>query len=99
MAIVGLLGTKRLVLRPDRPGTFFCGFRARRLNIAFASISVGRYTAQARPGHRAPGRPSEHPLAACLGSNHRGTVLERPGKSPASTAGDKDGPGALVPSL
>jgi hypothetical protein len=46
MAIVGLLATRRLIPRAQRAGNFAHGFRARRLNIAFASISVGAYLAQ-----------------------------------------------------
>ena len=46
MAAVGLLATRRLIPRAKRAGNFSRGFRARRLNIAFASISVGSYSAQ-----------------------------------------------------
>jgi hypothetical protein len=46
MAIVGLLATRRLIPRAKRAGNFSRGFRARKLNIAFASISVGCYTVQ-----------------------------------------------------
>jgi hypothetical protein len=46
MAIVGLLATRRLVPRARRAGNFSPGFRTRRLNIAFASISVGGYSVQ-----------------------------------------------------
>jgi hypothetical protein len=46
MAAVGLLATRRLVPRAKRAGNFSRGFRTRRLNIAFASISVGSYAVQ-----------------------------------------------------
>ena len=46
MATVGLLATRRLVPRAKRAGNFSRGFRTRRLNIAFASISAGGYSAQ-----------------------------------------------------
>ena len=46
MATVGLVATRRLIPRAKRAGNFSRGFRARRLNIAFASISVGSYSAQ-----------------------------------------------------
>jgi hypothetical protein len=46
MATLGLLATKRLIPRAKRAGNFSPGFRARRLNIAFASISVGGYSVQ-----------------------------------------------------
>jgi drug/metabolite transporter (DMT)-like permease len=41
MAIVGLLATRQLVPRAKRAGNFSRGFRTRRLNIAFASVSAG----------------------------------------------------------
>jgi hypothetical protein len=46
MATVGLLATRRLVPRAKRAGNFSRGSRSRRLNIAFASISVVGYSAQ-----------------------------------------------------
>jgi hypothetical protein len=46
MAIVGLLATRRLIPRAKRAGNFSPGFRARKLNIAFALISVGSYSVQ-----------------------------------------------------
>jgi hypothetical protein len=46
MAVVGLLATRRLVPRAKRAGNFSRGFRTRRLNIAFAGISVLAYSAQ-----------------------------------------------------
>ena len=46
MAIVGLVATRRLIPRAKRAGNFSRGFRARNLNIAFASISVAGYSAQ-----------------------------------------------------
>ena len=46
MAAVGLLATRRLIPRARRAGNFSRGFRARRLNIAFALISVGAYSVQ-----------------------------------------------------
>src|SRR5215469_13926412 len=46
MAAVGLLATSQLIPRAKRAGNFSRSFRARRLNIAFASISAGAYSAQ-----------------------------------------------------
>ena len=46
MAAVGLLATRGLVPRAKRAGNFSRDFRTRELNIAFASISVGCYSAQ-----------------------------------------------------
>ena len=46
MAAVGLQATRRLVPRARRAGNFSRGFRTRKLNIAFAVISVGGYSAQ-----------------------------------------------------
>jgi hypothetical protein len=46
MAAVGLLATRRLIPRAKQAGNFDRGFRARELNIVFASISVGGYSVQ-----------------------------------------------------
>jgi hypothetical protein len=46
MAAMGLLATRWLVPRAKRAGNFARGFRARKLNIAFASISVVAYSVQ-----------------------------------------------------
>ncbi len=46
MAAVGLLATRRLITRAKQAGNFSPGFRTRRLNVAFASISVGGYSVQ-----------------------------------------------------
>jgi hypothetical protein len=46
MAIVGLLATRRLIPRARRAGNFSRDSRSRTLNIAFASISAGVYSAQ-----------------------------------------------------
>jgi hypothetical protein len=46
MAVNGLLATRRLVPRAKRAGNFSRGFRTRRLNIAFATISAAGYTGQ-----------------------------------------------------
>jgi hypothetical protein len=46
MAIVSLLATRRLIPRAKQAGNFSPGFRARKLNIAFASVSVGSYSVQ-----------------------------------------------------
>ena len=46
MAIFGLLATRRLIPRAKRAGNFARGFRARNLNIAFASFSVAAYSVQ-----------------------------------------------------
>ncbi len=45
MGAVGLLATRRLVPRARRAGDFSRGFRTRRLNIAFAGVSVVGYSA------------------------------------------------------
>jgi hypothetical protein len=42
----GLLATRRLIPRAKRAGNFSPGFRARRLNLAFASFSVVGYSVQ-----------------------------------------------------
>jgi hypothetical protein len=46
MAIVGLLATSRLIPRAKRAGNFSSSSRNRRLNLAFASISVVGYSVQ-----------------------------------------------------
>jgi hypothetical protein len=46
MAAVGLLATRRLIPRAKRAGNFSRGLPARKLNIAFASISIGAYSGQ-----------------------------------------------------
>jgi hypothetical protein len=46
MAAVGLLATRQLIPRAKRAGNFSPGSRSRNLNIAFASISIGGYSAQ-----------------------------------------------------
>jgi hypothetical protein len=46
MAAVGLLATRGLVQRAKRAGNFARGFRARRLNLVFASVSVVGYSVQ-----------------------------------------------------
>jgi hypothetical protein len=46
MAAVGLLATKELVPRAKRAGNFSRSSQTRTLNIAFASISAGAYSAQ-----------------------------------------------------
>lgn len=63
MATVGLLATSRLVPRAKRAGNFSRGFRARKVNIAFASISVGSYSVQLG-------------LAAALLANTQSTALQ-----------------------
>ena len=47
MAAVGLLATRRLIPRAKRAGNFSRSSRTRTLNIAFAAISAGAYSAQA----------------------------------------------------
>jgi len=46
MAAVGLFATWQLVPRAKRAGNFSRGFRTRKLNLAFASISVAGYSVQ-----------------------------------------------------
>jgi len=46
MAIIGLLATRRLIPRAKRAGNFSRSSRSRKLNIAFAAISVGGYSVQ-----------------------------------------------------
>jgi hypothetical protein len=46
MAAVGLLATRRLIPRAKRAGNFSRSSPTRTLNIAFASISAGCYSAQ-----------------------------------------------------
>jgi hypothetical protein len=64
MAAVGLLATRRLIPRAQRAGNFSRGFRARRLNIAFASFSAASYSVQLG-------------LAAALLANTRSGALQR----------------------
>ena len=64
MAAVGLLATRQLIPRARLAGNFSRGFRARKLNIAFASISVGAYSAQLG-------------LAVALLANARSAALQR----------------------
>jgi hypothetical protein len=64
MAAFGLLATRQLIPRAKQAGNFSRGFRARRLNIAFASISVGAYSAQLG-------------LAAALLANTQSAALQR----------------------
>lgn len=46
MAVVGLLGTGRLIPRAWRAGNFSRGFPTRRLNLVFASVSAGGFSIQ-----------------------------------------------------
>ena len=46
MATVGLLATRRLIPRAKRAGNFSRSSRSRKLNLAFAAISVGGYSVQ-----------------------------------------------------
>jgi hypothetical protein len=46
MAMVGALGTSRLMPRARRAGNFAPGFPKRRLNIAFAAVAAGVYATQ-----------------------------------------------------
>jgi hypothetical protein len=46
MATVGLLATRQLIPRAKRAGNFARDSRTRTLNIAFAAISAGAYSAQ-----------------------------------------------------
>ncbi len=64
MAIVGLLATRRLIPRAKRAGNFSRSSGTRTLNIAFASISAGGYSAQLG-------------LAAALLANTQTTALQR----------------------
>jgi len=64
MATVGLLATRRLIPRAKRAGNFSRSSRTRKLNIAFASISVAGYSAQLG-------------LAAALLANTRSAALQR----------------------
>ncbi len=64
LAIVGLLGTSRLIPRAWRAGNFSRGFATRKLNIVFAAISAGGYSVQLG-------------LAAALVANDRSSVLQR----------------------
>jgi hypothetical protein len=46
MAVVGLLGTSRLMPRARRAGNFARGFTKRRLNLLFATVAAGGYSTQ-----------------------------------------------------
>ena len=64
LAAIGLLATRRLIPRAIRAGNFSRGFRDRKLNIAFALISVGAYSAQLA-------------LAVALLANSRSAALQQ----------------------
>jgi hypothetical protein len=64
MATAGLLATRQLIPRAKRAGNFSSNFRNRKLNIAFASISVGGYSVQLG-------------LAAALLANTQSAALQR----------------------
>jgi hypothetical protein len=64
MAVFGLVATRRLIPRAKRAGNFARGFRARNLNIAFASISVLSYSLQLA-------------LAGALVANAQSAALQR----------------------
>ena len=64
MATVGLVATRRLIPRAKRAGNFAPGFRDRKLNIAFAAISVAAYSMQLG-------------LAIALLANTQSAALER----------------------
>jgi hypothetical protein len=64
MAVVGLVATRRLIPRAKRAGNFSRGFRARNLNIAFASFSAASYLAQLG-------------LALALLANNQSAALQR----------------------
>jgi hypothetical protein len=46
MAVIGLLATRRLIPRAKRAGNFDRTSRNRRLNLIFASVSIGGYSVQ-----------------------------------------------------
>jgi hypothetical protein len=46
MATIGLLATRRLIPRAKRAGNFSSSSRSRRLNLAFATVSVVGYSVQ-----------------------------------------------------
>lgn len=46
MAVIGLLATRVLIRRARQAGNFSHGFRNRRLNLAFAAISLTGYSVQ-----------------------------------------------------
>jgi hypothetical protein len=64
MATFGLVATRRLIPRAKRAGNFSRGFRDRKLNVAFAAISVGSYSLQLG-------------LAAALVANTQSAALQR----------------------
>ena len=64
MGTVGLLATRWLIPRAKRAGNFSRSFPTRRLNIAFATISVGGYSVQLA-------------LAIALVTDARSAALER----------------------
>jgi hypothetical protein len=64
MASVGLLATRRLIPRAKRAGNFSPSSRTRKLNLAFASISVVGYSVQLS-------------LAVALLANTRSAALQR----------------------
>jgi hypothetical protein len=64
MAVVGLLATRVLIRRARQAGNFSHGFRNRRLNLAFAAISLTGYSVQLG-------------LALALLTNTRSAALQR----------------------
>jgi len=64
MAAIGLFATRQLVPRARRAGNFSPSFRNRRLNLAFAGISVAGYSVQLG-------------LGIALLANTRSAVLQR----------------------
>ena len=64
MAVFGLLATRRLIPRAKRAGNFSRDFRARNLNIAFASFSAVSY-------------PVQLGLAAALLANTQSAALQQ----------------------
>jgi hypothetical protein len=64
MATVGLLATSRLIPRAKRAGNFSSSSRNRKLNLVFASTSVGGYSVQLG-------------LAIALLANTHSTALQR----------------------
>ena len=64
MAAVGLVATRQLIPRAKKAGNFAPGFRARRLNIAFAVFSAAAYSVQLG-------------LAAALVANTHSSALQR----------------------
>jgi hypothetical protein len=78
MATVGLLATRRLIPRAKRAGNFSRSSPKRKLNIAFAAISVGGYSVQLGLAVALLWNTQSGALQRAFGSRHCGSLWQRP---------------------